>query len=231
MANCEACGGKVNEVVAKCPHCGEKRAMSAPTFSKAEIHAIIANEETLRSNQDGLGLFRSLVVPHKTTRGPMRLLEIALTAVTLPAVVVGAVGLSLVGARYRKASYGTTGELMPVVVMTLMGGGTIAMWLGAEYAMLAISAMWARAAVRMISGGKHERSLLEPDLPAPTTIKGALPPARVVTGPVPVVAAPAVAAPARPSTPAIRTPEPPRPVEPAQPANPAEPGDEPSILR
>ncbi|HTL38345.1 MAG TPA: hypothetical protein VL326_34680 [Kofleriaceae bacterium] len=237
----------MNDAVAKCPHCGEKQVRSAPAaYTRAEIQALIDNEEAYAAHTGTSAIFKSLLSPHKHTKGVMRLLELVLTGVTLPAVVIGAFGIALLGARRSKGAFSTSGEIAPVVVMTILGGGTIAMWAGGSYAMVAISAMWARAAIRMISAGQREREMIEldqkdaakralasgpaPALPSSSTPKpaqpvAALPPARVVSEQ------------ARPSTPALRTPEPPKPVvaverpKTGEPDKAIEPGDEPSFLR
>jgi hypothetical protein len=247
VATCDACGGPVNDAVVKCPHCGEKRDVGPATYSRAEVQALIDNEEAYAAHTGSSAMFKALLAPHKHTRGLMRILELALTAVTLPAVAIGAFGIALLGGRRSKGAFSTTGEIAPVVVMTILGGGAIWTWLGGSYAMMAITAMWARAAVRMISAGQREREMIEldqkdaakralasgpaPALPprstsAPTpAVAAALPPARVVTEP------------ARPSTPAMRAPEPPKPIAPierpktADPDKAHEPGDEPSFLR
>jgi threonine synthase len=70
--NCEACGGPVSDAVLVCPHCGEKRAATAPTFTKAEIQAIIENDEALSAHRGSSALFKALLLPHKHTRGIVR---------------------------------------------------------------------------------------------------------------------------------------------------------------
>jgi len=247
MANCDACGQRVNDAVAKCPHCGEKQVRSTPaTYTRAEIQALIDNDEAYSAHTGTSAMFKSLLSPHKHTKGLMRILELVLTGLTLPAVVIGAFGIALLGARRSKGAFSTSGEIAPVVVMTILGGGTIAMWAGGSYAMVAISAMWARAAVRMISAGQREREMIELDQkdaakralvsgPAP-----ALPPSPATPAPpqpVPLPAARVVTEQARPSTPVMRAPEPPKPIavvdcpKTADPDKPPGPGDEPSFLR
>jgi hypothetical protein len=237
MANCGACGQPVNDAVAKCPHCGEKQVRAgAPTYSRAEIQALIDNDEAYSAHTGSSAIFKSLLSPHKHTKGFMRVLELVLTGITLPAVVIGAFGIALLGARRSKGAFSTTGEIAPVVVMTLLGGGTIAMWLGGQYAILAIGAMWARAAVRLISSGQRERELIELDQrdaakralaagPAP-----ALPPSRPSAPPVaaaPLPAARAVSSPVRPSAPVVVK----EPIKAPEPVKQTDPNDEPSILR
>jgi hypothetical protein len=169
VATCEGCGGRVNDVVVVCPHCGQKREGVKPTYTKAEIQALIATDQAMRGNEDSLGLMKSLIAPHKHSHGIARILELALTGLTLPAVLIGALGIALFrGRKARTALLSTTGELLPVFVMTLVGGGAIWTLFGADYAAIAITAMWARAAVRIISAGRHERAQLEP--PKPTRL-------------------------------------------------------------
>jgi hypothetical protein len=166
---CEGCGGRVNDVVVVCPHCGHKREGVKPTYTKAEIQALLASDEAIRGSEDSFGLVKSLIVPHKHSHGIARILELALTGLTLPAVLIGALGIAVFrGKKKRAALLSTTGELLPVFVMTLLGGGAIWTLFGADYAAIAITAMWARAAIRIISAGRHERAQLEP--PKPTRL-------------------------------------------------------------
>ncbi|HUS29533.1 MAG TPA: hypothetical protein VMZ53_13565 [Kofleriaceae bacterium] len=250
--SCEACGGPVNEAVVKCPHCGEKRASTAPAYTKAEIRAIIANEEALIAHQSSSTLFKALVLPHKHTRGLLRLVELALTAVTLPAVAAGAIGIWFLGARRSKGAFSTSGEIAPVVVMTLLGGGAIWGWLGGQYAMMAVTAMWARAGLRMIAAGQAERALIDEDkrdahraasdpliankrerelIDEDAKRPSALAPSRVAVAP------PRPSAPALPTARVVSTAEPVKPSVPAiavktpEPVTPTDPNGEPSILR
>ena len=171
MAICEGCGGRVNDVVVVCPHCGHKREGVKPTYTKEEIGALIASDEMLAGQGDSFGLVKSLIVPHKHSHGIARVLELALTGHTLPAVLIGALGVAAFrGRNARTALLSTTGELLPVFVMTLLGGGAIWQLLGADYAAIAITAMWARAAVRIISAGRHERAQLASPTPTPPPI-------------------------------------------------------------
>jgi hypothetical protein len=166
VATCEGCGGRVNDVVVVCPHCGHKREGVKPTYTKAEIQALLATDEAIRGHEDSFGLVKSLIVPHKHSHGIARILELALTGLTLPAVLIGALGIAVFrGRKARTALLSTSGELLPVFVMTLLGGGAIWTLFGADYAAIAITAMWARAAVRIMSAGRHERAQLEPPKP------------------------------------------------------------------
>lgn len=206
----------MNDVVVVCPHCGQKREGVKPTYTKAEIQALIASDEAVHGHEDSFGLIKSLIAPHKHSHGIARVLELALTGLTLPAVLIGALGIAAFrGRKSRTALLSTTGELLPVFVMTLLGGGAIWQLLGADYAAIAITAMWARAAVRIISAGRHERAQLQPEKPAlqPSKPTAALPPARVVTPAKPVEAA-------RPSAPVV-----------SSSADAPEPGDTPRFLR
>lgn len=200
MAICDSCGGRVNDVVVVCPHCGHKRADVKPTYTKAEIGALLATDEAMRGNGDSFGLVKSLVAPHKYSHGIARVAELVLTGLTLPAVLIGALGIAMFrGRKARTALLSTTGELLPVFIMTLLGGGAIWTLFGADYAAIAITAMWARAAIRIISVGRHERAQAHPETPIaalpspkslPPSAKPELPPARVVTPAAPVVAPP-----------------------------------------
>jgi hypothetical protein len=247
VATCEECGGPVNDAVVKCPHCGAKRDVGPAVYSKAEIRAILATDEAARANTDSTAMLKALLLPAHHTTGILRILELALAAVAAPAVLLGALGMFLFGRRRGFITYGptnkersqamlsTTGELAPTVVMTIIGGGAFLMF-GGEYAMLAITAMWARAAIRMISSGKHERQQIADEARAPN----ALPPA----GPPKPRPSPPALPPARPSAPALPPARvvaaadgsspvvAPSPVKaPEKAPEPLQPGDEPSILR
>jgi hypothetical protein len=208
--NCQACGAPVNDAVVKCPHCGEKQERSAPVYSKAEVQALLDTDEALQAHTGSSGLLKALLLPHKHTRGLMRVLEIVLAALAAPAVLTGAICIFLVARRRPgrvQGVFSTTGELASVVVMTLLGGIPIAMWLGGSYAFAAIGALWARAGVRMISAGRAERSLIEADQKAP---RSALAPSRA-QAPSPaqrvssqeLPAARLLSAPSRPSRPPL----------------------------
>lgn len=249
MAYCDACGGPVNDVVVKCPHCGEKRSTDPAVFSRAEIQTLIAT--TPGAHTDSGAMLKALLLPHRDSRAGMRLLELALAAVAAPAVLLGALGMLLFGRRPGLVSYGPTkrersqallstpGEIAPALVMTLVGGGTMLMF-GGDYALIAITAMWARTAVRMISAGKRERELIAEDAKRPNALPparpvtaqparpsaSALPPARVISEharpPAPLTIEDPAKAKAAVTAPAAKTPDP---------VKPAEPGDEPSLLR
>src|SRR6478752_6222542 len=98
MANCGACGQRVNESVAKCPHCGEKQVRAnAPTYTRAEIQTLIETDPS--AHTDSTAMLKALLLPHRDTRGFMRILEIALAAVSAPAILIGALGMFMFGRR------------------------------------------------------------------------------------------------------------------------------------
>src|SRR5690348_14205613 len=46
---CDACGGKMNDGLAVCPHCGARRAATGrPTLSGDEIRALLATDPSAR---------------------------------------------------------------------------------------------------------------------------------------------------------------------------------------
>jgi hypothetical protein len=246
VANCSACGGPVNDIVVKCPHCGEKRDVGPAVFSRHEIEALITTDPA--AHTDSTAMLKALLLPHPHSRGIMRILELGLGALAAPAILLGALGMFLFGRRRGFISYGpsrrdrsqamlsTTGEIAPVVVMTFLGGGAFSMF-GGPYALIAITAMWARAAIRMISAGQRERALIAEDAMRPNALPAAraITPQRVRPSANELPTARVVNAPSRPSAPVqpvqpVQTLQPVRSPEP-QPATPSEPGDEPSILR
>jgi hypothetical protein len=168
---CDACGGKMNDGLAVCPHCGARRALTErPKLSGAEIRALLATDRGLRDAEPPRGLLQTLVLPHPATRGAARLAELALTVLGLPLVVAGAVTLALT--RRARLTAASGGELPPALAMTVFGGGSLFLRLPAAIAGAAIAAVWVRALIRSRADARRGRDLqrIEPpprERPAP----------------------------------------------------------------
>jgi DNA-directed RNA polymerase subunit RPC12/RpoP len=197
---CDACGGKMNDGLAVCPHCGARRAVTErPKLSGEEIRALLATDRSAR-DAEPRGLIQTLVLPHPATRGAARVAEIALTVLGLPLVIAAAITLSLRKRRARLTA-ASGGELPAALVMTVFGGVSL---IGLPVALIgtSIGAIWLRALIRSRSAARRGVDLhrIEPaprDRPAPLSAR--------VESPAPVqVSEPAP----------MQAPEPPRPGEP-----------------
>jgi DNA-directed RNA polymerase subunit RPC12/RpoP len=161
---CDACGGKMNDGLAVCPHCGARRALAGrPTLSGDEIRALLATDPTARDGEPR-GLMQALILPHPATRGAARAAEIALTLVGLPIVLSSAVAIALTRRARRAVAAG--GELPAALTMTVFCGPGLFLapgWLvGAS-----IAAIWLRALIRSRSAGRRGVDLHRIERPAP----------------------------------------------------------------
>jgi hypothetical protein len=226
VTECESCGGRVNEMLKACPHCGAKREVVARgKLTQEEVRALIATGSK-PVDVTGNSLVASLLFPHPHTIGPARSIEIVLTILCAPLVLVGAAGVMM--ARWRPRSRGliraATTEGTAALVMTLFGGFSFYQLLAGFHVpgalpltVASVMCLWVRAYIRGRTTVWKPADLSQ--LPASTTprpSKPQLPAARAlsrpVTAPAPVVpTAPPVAPPA------------------AEPAT--APGDEPRLLR
>jgi RNA polymerase subunit RPABC4/transcription elongation factor Spt4 len=172
---CEACGNKVNEQAAVCPHCGKRRAtpgIAGSKLSKEEIGALIAIDDASRPAAESEGLFETLVLPHPNTSGAARTAELVLTVLSFPLIVAGVSTLAF-RRRTRKAS---RGELSPVIRMTVIGGvGMVSLLAlaGMSTGMMvaitggSIAALWARGIIRARATSHPELMKLTAPEPAP----------------------------------------------------------------
>jgi DNA-directed RNA polymerase subunit RPC12/RpoP len=189
---CDACGGKMNDGLAVCPHCGARRAVTErPKLSGDEIRALLATDPTAR-DAEPRGLIQTLVLPHPATRGAARLAEIALTLLGLPLVISGAAAIALTRRARLTAALG--GELPAALAMTVFGGAGL-LGLPAALVGASIAAIWLRALIRIRSAPDRRADLHRIE-----------PPPRVRPAPLPVrvePSAPVQAAepPARPGEP------------------------------
>jgi hypothetical protein len=109
----------MNDAVPVCPHCGARRdGVAVKAMSRGEIGALLAIEGLGKSRPTGL--VQTLVLPHPETRGTARAVELALTVACLPMVACGALAIAIKRRNSRYAEI--SGELAPVVVMSVTGG-------------------------------------------------------------------------------------------------------------
>jgi hypothetical protein len=123
---CAACGGKMHPSVAVCPHCGARRVGPAPKakLDADEIRALLVLEG-VAGDQDEREWLATLVLPHPSTAGAARAIELALTVVSFPFVIAGALMFALHRLR-GKSKIKMRGELGPLVLMSVFG--TLGMW-------------------------------------------------------------------------------------------------------
>jgi hypothetical protein len=179
---CDACGGKMNDGLAVCPHCGRRRAATGrPTLSGDEIRALLATDPAVRDGERR-GLMQTMILPHPATRGAARVAELALTVLGLPLVISGAAAIALT--RRARLTAAPGGELPAAMVMTVFGGAGM---LGLPLALVgaSIAAIWLRALIRNRSAGDRRVDLHRIE-PSPRERPAALPAA--VDPPTPVQA-------------------------------------------
>jgi hypothetical protein len=202
-----------------CPHCGTRRTTVArPKLDKDEVRALIATADAV-ADEAGQGITATLLFPHPQTTGTARTIEIVLTVLCAPLVVVGIASMMLGRRSVRRAFAAARGELMSAVAMTAFGGFSFWALLHAlkvgpafELTIASIMLLWVRAYIRSRTQSWRSRELSRLVKAEKAAAAPKLPPARAITAPSQVV---------RPSAPI----QPPKP-EPATPA-----GDEPRLLR
>jgi DNA-directed RNA polymerase subunit RPC12/RpoP len=142
---CDACGEKMHDGLAVCPHCGARRALTErPKLSGDEIRALLATDRTTRDGESR-GLIQTLVLPHPATRGAGRAAELALTVLGLPIVVSGAVAMALF--RRGRLTADAGGELPAALTMTVFCGPGLFL-VPASLVGASIAAIWLRALIR-----------------------------------------------------------------------------------
>ena len=222
---CDDCGGKVNEQAWKCPHCGAKRqGVVRGKLSGEEVRALIATDSAVKDDE-GKSVAQTLLYPHPETHGAARTVEIALTVLCAPFVIVGIAGMLLGRRKMRMLYQSVRGEGLSAFVMTVFGSVPFYYALSilhvpsAFYVVLAsIALLWMRAYLRGRTQSwktveldrlvKAEQRASQPQLPAAKAKQVSRP----VTAPAPVV----------PTAPRV---DPPR----AEPQTPSD--DEPRLLR
>ncbi len=118
-----------------CPHCGTRRTDVKPgvagKLAQEEIRALLVTDAALRGSVTSEGLFATLVLPHPSTRGVARGIEIGLTIACFPIIALASIGV-LVKRRAsdRRKARETEGEAAPVVAMLLLGAPLLLSVLG-----------------------------------------------------------------------------------------------------
>jgi hypothetical protein len=165
---CDACGGKMNDGLAVCPHCGARRALSErPKLSGDEIRALLATYPTAREGEPR-GLIQTMILPHPATRGAARIAEIVLTLAGLPLVISASFVIGLTRRARLTASSG--GELPAALAMTVFGCmgvlGLPAPLVGVSIG--AVAAVWLRAVIRIRSAARRRVDLHRIEPPSRT---------------------------------------------------------------
>jgi hypothetical protein len=222
----------MNAAALVCPHCGKRRpdaevGLAGKGLSKEEVNALIAVHG--KDDAPSQGVVQTVIFPHPTTHGTARTVELACTLIALPMVILGAFSLVLSRRRTRRSADQTSGELVPVLAMSGLGGlglysalSLAGVGLSSSLAVIGVSiaALITRGAIRSHASTKRSRDLhrlakpeREPTPPAPA--KAQLPEARVASS--------------RSSAPVIAIAPPTRPTE--APRAEVEAPDEPSLLK
>jgi hypothetical protein len=163
----------MSDVAVVCPHCNARRAgatagLAGKALSAQEIHALIATDAMLAPPSQGL--LPTLILPHPSTTGAARAVELALTVVSLPLVAAGALTLAVTRRRARSRHAATRGELAPVLAMLGLGGfalsgvlSLLGVGLATNLAITGASmvALIARGVVRARAAAERSRELLE----------------------------------------------------------------------
>jgi len=174
---CPACQKPMNAVAVVCPHCNARRAGVTPglvgkTLSPAEIHALILTDVALAPPAPAQGLLATFVLPHPSTIGTARAVELALTVVCLPLVAAGVVTFAVT----RRKTQATHGELAPTLAMMIVGGLGLSSLLSlADVSLMtnlaltgaSVVALIARAVIRSRAATAHRRGLLRLTSDAP----------------------------------------------------------------
>jgi hypothetical protein len=186
--DCKSCGGKVNVETVVCPHCGTRRPDAVrPTFSKEEVRALLVTND-IASKAGDRGIAATLVFPHPEVYGSLRWVELAMTVLCAPLVLVG-IALTMLGKRWLAALNSRLGEIFLAGVMTCAGLSFAkmlsAMGVGHPvfFALVSVGALWTRTAIRLHTIPDHSADLL-------TVAKPVRRP-RAIAAPPPIVNAPA----------------------------------------
>ncbi len=172
IAPCPACQKPMNGAAIVCPHCNARRPGSAAgiagkSLSPAEIRALILTN-TMLAPAPSQGLLPTLILPHPSTTGRARSLEIALTVVSFPLIAAGALSLAVSRSRTRRNYDTARGELAPVLAMLSLGGLGLSSLLslaGVSFATnlgitgVGIAALIARAVIRSRAAAARSRDL------------------------------------------------------------------------
>lgn len=126
----------MNTVAVVCPHCNARRGdvatgIAGKALSPAEIRALVITN-TLLTPPPAESLLATLVLPHPSTTGLWRLVELVLTLIGLPLVIIGVLTLAVT----RRKAKPARGELAAVTAMLGVGGlgfSTVLSLVGASF--------------------------------------------------------------------------------------------------
>jgi hypothetical protein len=127
VGTCAKCGGKMSTAVVVCPHCGARGAVPAKLqLDNDQIRALLVLEGVAQIDDDERDWLATLVLPHPASSGAARAAELALTVVSFPFVMAGALTFALHRLRKRSTRMTMRGELGPLCLMSLFGA--LGMW-------------------------------------------------------------------------------------------------------
>ena len=233
---CPSCSQPMNAAAVVCPHCGARRAgaavgLAGKALSNDEVKALITVHGADAAPVQGV--LPTVILPHPTTHGRARAIELTCTVIALPMVILGALSLVFSRRRTRRTAEQTTGEVAPVLAMSGLGGlglysvlSLAGIGLTGSLAVIGVSigALITRAVVRSHASMERSRNLdrlAKPDdEPAPRSSRPSqpqLPEARIASS--------------RRSGPVIAVAPPSRPVEAPRAAADPDAPDEPSLLK
>jgi hypothetical protein len=110
-----------------CPHCGARRKNPPKLELDAnEVRALLVAKGAVDANHDERDWLATLVMPHPSTYGTARALELLLTLAALPFVLAGVVFFALHRLR-KRGPIKMRGEVGPLLLMSLMG--TLGLWM------------------------------------------------------------------------------------------------------
>lgn len=163
----------MNELAVVCPHCNARRVgatagLSGKALSPQEIRALMLTDVML-APPPAQSLLPSLILPHPSTTGSARTAEVALTFLSFPLVVAGALTLAISRRKTRRKFDEMRGELSSVIAMLGLGGLGLISLLSIAGASLAtnavitgisIAALIGRAVIRSRAASERSRELL-----------------------------------------------------------------------
>ena len=115
-----------------CPHCNARRAdvpsgAAGKNLSPAEIRAMLALQLAPPAPSGGM---MALILPHPSTTGTARTVELLLTVISLPLILSGALALVFSRRNRRRVNEGS-GEAVAVTLMITLGSGIL--WTGLDW--------------------------------------------------------------------------------------------------
>jgi hypothetical protein len=169
---CPTCHKPMSAAAIVCPHCNARRADVTPgvagkELSPAEIRALVLTNAMI-APAPSQGLLPTLILPHPSTTGTARAVELALTLICLPLVATGALSLAVARGRTRRNAETMRGELAPVLAMLGLGGlgfSSLLSFAGVGFAAnlavtgLSMIALIVRGVIRAQAASERDREL------------------------------------------------------------------------